>query len=72
MVFKNTATNTMLSHFEFVCFVWEETEKQYVEKNTNTNWCDLTKEEQLLLYCRQYEHQLNNMNWVCYYEDNFD
>lgn len=30
----------------------------------NENWCDLTQDEQILMYCEQYEHQINSRDWA--------
>lgn len=64
MKFKNEASEEILSHEEFVSFVWEEAERQFVELHEGEHWCNLTKEEQIAIYCEQYEHQLNDRDWV--------
>lgn len=64
MVFKNEISGERLTHEEFVSFVWEEAERQFNECNADENWCNLTKEEQISMYCQQYEHQLNSRDWV--------
>lgn len=51
-------------HVEFVSFVWEEAEKQFNKCHDEIKWCDLTKEEQIEVYCEQYEHQIINRKWA--------
>lgn len=63
MTFKNTLSGEELTHQEFVSFVWDEAERQYNEYH-DSDWSNRTKEEQLQYYCNQYEHQLNDRNWV--------
>jgi len=63
MVFKNSFTDVTLTQKEFVKFVWEETERQFKENNADENWEDLTKEEQIDLYCEQFEWQINGRGW---------
>lgn len=53
MNFTNFKKSKNLSHTEFVSLVWEE-----AEKNT-PNWCNLTKAEQIELYCKKYEEFLS-------------
>lgn len=64
MKFKDIISNEVLSHYTFVLYVWEETERRFKELHKTKNWCDLTKEEQLCMYCQEYENKLNNGNWV--------
>lgn len=64
MKFKDIISGEILSHYDFVLYVWEETERQFKELHENENWCDLTKEEQLYMYCQEYENKLNNRDWV--------
>lgn len=61
--FINTLTNEILSHIEFVSFVWDEAERQFNDCHNDTQWTNLTKKEQIEQYCYQYEHQLSDMNW---------
>lgn len=63
MQFQNRITGEVLSHPEFVTFVWGESEKQFNKTHKNNNWCNLTKEEQIIIYCIQYEYQLQENNW---------
>jgi hypothetical protein len=63
MQFQNNTTGEVLSHSEFVTFVWNEAERQY-EDNNDGAWCNLTGAEQIELYCEQYEHQLKEREWV--------
>lgn len=64
MKFKNITTGEKLAHIEFVSFIWEEAERQFEECHDNELWCNLTKEEQLRQYCEQFEHQINDRDWV--------
>jgi len=59
MLFRNVWSGETLTHIEFVTFVWEEAERQFNDCHDDENWCDLTKQEQLAIYCDQYEHQLD-------------
>lgn len=61
--FINTLTDETLTHEEFVTLVWEETKRQFEDNNTEENWSDITISEQIELYCNQYEHQIQYMNW---------
>lgn len=63
MYYRNEISGEELSHLDFVVFVWSEAERQFNECNPDENWCDLTKTEQLEIYCEQLEHQLNDRNW---------
>ena len=64
MLFKNLVSGEELSHVEFVRFVWDETERQFNECHDDEDWCNLTKDEQIELYCSQYEHQLSERDWT--------
>ena len=64
VIFRNLVSGEELSHIEFVNFVWEEAERQFEECHDEENWCDLTKEEQIEMYCEQYEHQLFDRDWI--------
>lgn len=72
MRFRNKISDEILTHYMFTCFVWEETERQFKDFNKSVNWCDLTKDEQIWLYCQQYEHQLNDRDWemICDEKEN--
>ena len=63
MRFKNEKNGDICSHCEFVYYVWEETERFFCETHEDAYWCDLNKSEQIILYCQQFEHQLENMGW---------
>ena len=65
MKFKNRITNELITHVEFVSMVWEETERQFNDLHDEC-WCNLTQDEQIKLYCEQYEHQLN-CDWKLQY-----
>ena len=64
MCFKNEISGEVLSHKEFVLFVWSEAKRQFTECHSDENWCDLPQDEQILLYCEQYEHQINSRDWA--------
>lgn len=64
MCFKNEISGEVLSHKEFVLFVWSEAKRQFTECHNDENWCDLTQDEQILIYCEQYEHQVNSRDWA--------
>ena len=68
MKFRNKISDEILTHLEFVKFIWEESERQFSE-NTWELWCNLTLEEQLELYCYQYEHQLQDRDWEMIYNE---
>lgn len=38
--------------------------EQLTECHSDENWCDLPQDEQILLYCEQYEHQINSRDWA--------
>ena len=63
MYFKNNVSGEILTLEEFVSFVWDEAERQF-EDHEEELWCNLTREEQISVYCEQYEHQIQDMNWV--------
>lgn len=63
MEFINVITTELLTHQEFVKFIWEEAERQFEELHECENWCDLNQDEQLAIYCEQYEHQWFSNNW---------
>lgn len=43
--------------YDFIALVFDEAERQY-EDNQDDLWCNLTKKEQIELFCEQFEHQL--------------
>lgn len=63
MKFKNIITGEILSHAEFICFVWDETKRQFNDSHEEDHWSNLTWMEQIELYCEQYEHQTSG-DWV--------
>lgn len=63
MEFINVITKELLTHQEFIKFVWEESERQFNELHEDENWCNLNQGEQLAIYCEQYEHQLADNHW---------
>lgn len=64
MVFINLESGDVLSHAEFVAFVWDEAERQFNECHDDENWCDLSRDEQIEIYCEQYDHQLIDNGWT--------
>ena len=44
--------------YDFITLVFDEAERQCHDNL----WCNLTKEEQIELFCEQFEHQLKT-NW---------
>lgn len=56
--FKNKLTGEILNFVDFTTLVLDEAEKQC----HNNLWCNLTKEEQIELFCEQFEYQLET-NW---------
>lgn len=63
MKFVNQTTGEVLSHQEFVLFMWEEAERQFTDCHEGENWNNLTKAEQIEQYCEQFEHQLKDRNY---------
>lgn len=68
MKFRNKISDEILSHIDFAMFVWEESERQFDECSGEL-WCNLTKEEQVGLYCQQFEYQLNYRDWEMIYNE---
>lgn len=61
MEFFNKFTKTTLAYEEFVQMVWK-----IVEDGYDGAWCNLTKEEQIALYCKNVEYQLKYNGWEYY------
>ena len=58
--FKNRITGEILSFVDFTILVFDEAERLYHNNwHYHDNlWCNLTKEEQIELFCEQFEYQL--------------
>ena len=54
--------NTMLFHEEFVLLVWREAQDRF-ETYADGVWCNLTFEEQIALYCEEYDRQIYECGW---------
>lgn len=68
MRFRNKYTGEIISLREFVDFVWEESERQFDECSGEL-WCNLTRDEQLEIYCNQCEYQVLNGDWRLIYNE---
>lgn len=64
MTFVNCITGEKFNYIDFVNYVWEEAERQFNDCHEDSNWCNLTKEEQIEQYCYQYGHQLYDRGWA--------
>lgn len=62
--FVNTIDGAEMSQAEFVDYVFEEAERQFNECHENERWEDLTEEEKAEIFRDQYDHQLNDRDWV--------
>lgn len=61
MEFFNRFTKTTLTYEEFVQMVWG-----IVEDGYDGAWDNLTREEQITLYCKNVEYQLKYNSWEYY------
>ena len=52
--FKNKTTGDVVDFYEFVMMALDKAEEECEEK-INRFWCNLTKEEQVSLFCEAYQ-----------------
>ena len=57
MQYKNNVTGEILTQQEFELLLWDEAERQFTDCE-NENWANLTKREQIELYCEQKQRQM--------------
>lgn len=62
-IFTNIDTDEKLTRFEFNKFVWDECKRQFKDNNPSELWVNLTFDEQLEIFCEQYDFQLESRNW---------
>lgn len=63
-VFVNTVDGNTLTQPAFVDFVWEEAERQFNDCHDDEKWDELSDDEQREIFYEQYDHQLNDNDWV--------
>ena len=64
LFFRNLGTGETMEHAEFVKFIWEEAERQFNDCHDEMKWWDLTKDEQIEVYCEHFEYQLFDNDWT--------
>lgn len=65
MMFRNNLTNEELTHVDFVKYVIEEAERQYIDTHDRYDdpWSALSFNEKLEVYVAQHEFQLECRGW---------
>lgn len=71
MIVRNKLTNEELTHLDFVKYVLEEAERQYVDAHDDYDdpWNALSFNQRLEIYVAQYEFQLECRDWECITEN---